>query len=183
MRIAVIFFIFFYSVNSMAKDIVTIFDDNYSVLLQKAEDVSFQDESKEAEEITSALTEKFESMLPVSGLAAPQIGISKQAFIYSWDGTKENAEIVINPKITYSSSETIDNWEGCLSVIKGEKSEIVFMPRAAEIHAEYMDERGNLKRKILKRYTARIFLHESDHLQGKLSTEYNSAKIKEFNNT
>lgn len=94
------------------------------------------------------------------GLAANQIGIDRQIFIYKY-GINEG--VVINPKITKNGKLILEQ-EGCLS-LKGItaptlRNEIVIL------------EGYNLKREKIKikakNYLARIFQHEVDHLNGKL---------------
>ena len=58
---------------------------------------------------------------PGVGLAAPQLGVSKQVFVSEFgDETDEEVEptlrIFINPEITKRSDELIMGVEGCLSV-------------------------------------------------------------------
>ncbi|NCW83209.1 MAG: peptide deformylase, partial [Acidimicrobiia bacterium] len=58
--------------------------------------------------------EMFEVMYqaPGLGLAAPQIGVQKQLFVYDVD---DQPQVLINPKIVESSGEWVYD-EGCLSI-------------------------------------------------------------------
>ena len=49
------------------------------------------------------------------GLAGPQVGVDLQIFVVSIDGTRENAKVYINPKIS-PSGPVEENDEGCLSL-------------------------------------------------------------------
>jgi peptide deformylase len=69
---------------------------------------------------------------------------------------------MINPRIIANSTETVKDWEGCLSIpgIRG----LVSRSRAIEI--EYTSRDGQLNRQELTDFVARIFQHEHDHLDG-----------------
>jgi peptide deformylase len=71
---------------------------------------------------------------------------------------------LINPEITPIGTDTLDDWEGCLSIpdIRGR------VPRAAQITVRAFDRNG--KRLELKAggFTARVIQHETDHLNGVL---------------
>lgn len=69
---------------------------------------------------------------------------------------------MINPRIISSSTETVKDWEGCLSIpgIRG------LVPRNRAIEIEYTSRDGKLHRQELTDFVARIFQHEHDHLDG-----------------
>ena len=54
------------------------------------------------------------------GLAAPQIHLSHRMFIYRNPDIEEedkiNISVFINPSVETISVETVDDWEGCLSI-------------------------------------------------------------------
>ena len=93
------------------------------------------------------------------GLAAPQIGISKRAIVVD-DG--ETHLEMINPEIVEYSKETIDDWEGCLSV----PGETGLVERAYKVKARYYDEKGRHLEIEAEDFLARIIQHEVDHLNG-----------------
>jgi len=98
------------------------------------------------------------------GLAAPQVGISQQIFVAdAGDGPLG----IINPKIIKKTG-SIKVEEGCLS-IPGVQ---VNVSRPKEIWVRYTDENGDKVETHLTELLARIFLHENDHLQGKLIVDY-----------
>jgi len=99
---------------------------------------------------------------PGVGLAANQVGISKRMFVYdSGDGL--GPRTVINPRILETSGEWTYE-EGCLSV-PGLSWEIV---RPNRVHLVGLDLDGNPIDMEVEEYHARIFQHETDHLDGKL---------------
>lgn len=106
------------------------------------------------------------------GIAAPQVGISKQIiWVQRFDKQEENFpfEYYLNPEIVEYSQETKIGGEGCLS-IPDQKVEI---PRSIWIVIEYDTIDGeHVQEKIEEPFTARIFQHEIDHLKGILCTDY-----------
>lgn len=103
------------------------------------------------------------------GIAAPQVAASDRLFIVASrpnprypNAPEMEPTPMINPKILASSTETIDGWEGCLSIpgIRG------LVPRSQAIEVEYIDRNGKLQKQELTDFVARIFQHEYDHLDG-----------------
>ncbi|MCS7029938.1 MAG: peptide deformylase [Gloeomargarita sp. SKYG116] len=98
------------------------------------------------------------------GLAAPQVGISKQVIVVDTepDNPATPPLILVNPVVESQSQELVNGEEGCLS-IPG-----VFLPvkRPAQVTVTYKDEWGKLQRRQFTDLLARVVLHEMDHLQG-----------------
>lgn len=108
------------------------------------------------------------------GLAAPQVGVPLQLAVIATlpdvddegneiEGTRE-LFVIANPEITWSSREMIDGIEGCLS-IPGYLGEV---ERFESIRVRAQDRHGKKVRLRLEDWTARIFQHEIDHLNGTL---------------
>jgi peptide deformylase len=94
------------------------------------------------------------------GLSANQIGLDAKVFVM---GDKaDNATLCINPTVLQYTSDTQDDYEGCLSF----PNIYVKVKRPREILAEFYDE--NLEKQIVKitDYSAKCYLHELDHLLG-----------------
>ena len=116
--------------------------------------------------ILSNKTQKFfdelgQTMLKADGvgLAAPQIDKLIQVIAIN---INQQAQILINPKITKKSwSKTILE-EGCLSVpnIYGK------VKRHKKIRVEYLDCQGQTHKSKFKNFIARVIQHEIDHLNG-----------------
>jgi peptide deformylase len=87
----------------------------------------------------------------------------------------ENKKTVINPKIKSFSEDQIIFEEGCLSIPE------VFaeIERPKTITVEYYNESGEKIEEELTDYTARIFQHENDHLNGILFTDKLSVVAKQ----
>lgn len=100
------------------------------------------------------------------GLAANQIGKSERFFVANIHG---RFGIFINPVILNHGKEEIEENEGCLSIL-GKDGKSIFKPkkRFAVITVRYWDRQKALIQETLKRFDARIFQHEMDHLDGRL---------------
>lgn len=94
-----------------------------------------------------------------AGLAAPQIGVSKRAFVFDCGGQRG---VVINPVWKEIGSETDTDSEGCLS-IPG-----IHMPtkRFAKVLCEGLDAHGQPVSFECDGIVARAVQHETDHLDG-----------------
>lgn len=98
------------------------------------------------------------------GLAAPQVGVLKQIAVVEYDN---QTYTLINPKVIDEGGEQ-EGEEGCLS-FPGIYAQVK-RPEWAKIEAQ--DETGEVKVYDVKDFTARAFLHEMDHLTGKLFIDY-----------
>lgn len=100
------------------------------------------------------------------GIAAPQVGISRRLVaVQRLDKEGEPFEFYVNPRLVYLSPEKKNGWEGCLSVpdARGE------VPRSTSVVVEYRDENDfSLQCDTVNGFTAIIFQHELDHLDGML---------------
>ena len=110
------------------------------------------------------------------GLAAPQIHESLRLFVGLLESPKPEAGkdgtdiaeaeplAIINPEFTPIGSETVEDWEGCLSIpdIRGR------VPRAREIRLRGLNREGGRIDLTLRDFPARVAQHETDHLDGVL---------------
>lgn len=115
---------------------------------------------------------------PGVGLAAPQIGLGLQIAVVEDRPdylTGINPEllaqrerqavpfmVLINPKIVEYSDETVEFFEGCLSVAGFS----ALVKRSRRVAVEYLDEHAQPRRIEASGWFARILQHEIDHLQG-----------------
>ena len=118
------------------------------------------------------------------GLAAPQINKDIRLFVMDSAQIFANREedddeeeypdapgikqAFINPKVIELGG---DDWaynEGCLSIPKIRED----IYRAEEVTLEYLDEGFKKHTKTFTGITARIILHEYDHIEGKLFIDY-----------
>jgi peptide deformylase len=93
-------------------------------------------------------------------LAAPQIGVQKQIFVWDVDG---ETMAVINPTIVESSGEWVYD-EGCLSI----PGLYVEMLRPKDVLMRGLDLDGNEVHIEATELMGRLFQHEIDHLHGVL---------------
>lgn len=144
------------------------------VLRRKARPVSKFDEKLQAliDDMVDTMREA-----PGVGLAAPQVDISERIIVVEYYADEEKAAedeaapkklyAVINPEITRKSAEVELGIEGCLSIpgINGE------VERHTSITVKGQNRHGQPLTLKLKDWTARIFQHEIDHLNGILFTD------------
>lgn len=99
------------------------------------------------------------------GIAAPQVGIlCRMVAVQRFDKAGEPFEFFLNPEIVEMSGERKVGSEGCLSVpdMRGEVS------RAQQIVLSYRDKDFVAHTDTVSGFTAVIFQHEIDHLEGVL---------------
>ena len=108
------------------------------------------------------------------GLAAVQIGVLKRIIVIDLEFMNFVKGVFINPKVTYQSTETQYGEEGCLSV-PGLSAPLV---RPKHVEILYYDISGNKNTIQAKDIMARAFLHEIDHLDGKIYVDQLEKEIK-----
>lgn len=120
------------------------------------------------------IEDMFESMYAAHGvgLAAPQIGISKRIAVVDVTFKEDLAQkvVLINPEIIHKEGRQRSN-EGCLSL--PEFREKVTRPNRVTVRAQ--DIHGKTFERTGEELAARAFLHETDHLNGKLFISHISA--------
>jgi peptide deformylase len=94
------------------------------------------------------------------GLAAPQIGESLRLAVVEVGG---RSYVLGNPVVVRMGFPAVD-WEGCLSV----PERVAEVPRAADVVIAADDIEGRAVRLRGSGILARAFLHEIDHLAGRL---------------
>ena len=97
---------------------------------------------------------------PGIGLAATQIGVQRQIFVYDID---DKREVILNPQIAESSGEWVYD-EGCLSI----PGLYVEMLRPKNVLVRGINLQGNQVEFEADELLARLFQHEVDHLNGVL---------------
>ncbi len=102
------------------------------------------------------------------GIAAPQVGVLRRMIaVQRFDKPGEPFEIYLNPEIVEYSAETAPGREGCLS-IPGFYGDV---KRAQQITLRYRDEQFAERTERISGFTAVIFQHETDHLDGIFYTD------------
>jgi peptide deformylase len=141
--------------------------------------------------IQQLIDDMFETMREYQGigLAAPQVHASVRLFVAGLEAKKDLSRAspsesrdrnideeddddqdrqsvplmaLINPEITPVGRESVEDWEGCLSIpdIRGR------VPRAREIVVRAYDRTGKRTEMRVSGFTARVIQHETDHLDG-----------------
>jgi peptide deformylase len=113
------------------------------------------------------------------GLAAPQVNRAIRLFVIDSTQIFENMDddekddypdgpgvkqVFINARIVSLNGEEWAYNEGCLSIPKIRED----ISRNEEVVLEYQDEEFNVYTKTFNGITARVILHEYDHIEGKL---------------
>ena len=131
------------------------------------------------------LTDMWETMYNSNGvgLAAPQINKEIRLFIMDSEQIFANQEeedkdefpdapgykaVFINPRIKALNGEEWAYNEGCLSIPKIRED----VYREEEVTLEFDDQHFNHHTKTFNGITARVILHEYDHIEGKLFIDH-----------
>jgi peptide deformylase len=102
------------------------------------------------------------------GLAAPQVHEGLRLAVIEVEGDDERAKaevpfmVLVNPVVTPLGDETVNGWEGCLSIpdLRG------VVPRLRRLKLEALDRRGKPYSLEAQDFFARVIQHECDHLDG-----------------
>ena len=124
-------------------------------------------------ELHALVTDLFDTMAAAqgAGIAAPQIGVDLQVVVFGFtrnarypDRPPVPTTVLVNPVIEPIGSETVEGWEGCLSVpgLRG------LVPRAVNLRYQGFDQYGRPIDRSVEGFHARVVQHECDHLQGVL---------------
>jgi peptide deformylase len=125
-------------------------------------------------ELHAFLEDMFESMYAAKGvgLAAPQIGFSRRIAVID-TSAGEDAEqrlVLINPEVLRVEGAQVSE-EGCLS-IPGFREQV---KRGKQVTVRAQNAKGEFFEKTGEDLLARAFLHETDHLKGRLYISHVSA--------
>jgi peptide deformylase len=140
------------------------------VLREEAEEVVAYDQ-----DLRSLVRDMFETMYHEEGigLAAPQIGVPRRVIVLDLRREDHDDEPIalVNPRLTWKSTETAKQTEGCLSIPGLEE----IVERAAKVRIEARDPEGEPIEMEADDLLARALQHEVDHLDGILFIDRVSA--------
>jgi len=121
-------------------------------------------------EIQTLIDDMIETMRAAEGvgLAAPQLGLGWQLFVYEVQpepGQPNSGiplHVVVNPMVEPEAHEVIYDWEGCLSIpdLRG------LVPRHPAVRVRGLDREGKPLDYRAAGFEARVIQHEYDHLNG-----------------
>ena len=123
------------------------------------------------EELKTLTDDMFETMHSVNGigLAATQIGVTKQVAVIDISPEKNEPLVIVNPAIQIlDPSKTEDYDEGCLSV-PGFFEKI---SRPSDIKLTYQDLNGKKQEIKPEGLLTKVVQHELDHLNGRLFVDH-----------
>jgi peptide deformylase len=142
----------------------------HPVLREKASDVEIKD--IKAGKFRPLIDDMIETMHAYEGvgLAGPQVHLPLRVFVFEVQERvakrrgipKVNVGVFFNATYEPVGTETITDWEGCLSVpfLGGE------VPRYKKLLLRGIDHEGEAAEIEIEGFTARIFQHEVDHTDG-----------------
>ena len=130
-------------------------------------------------ELHKFLEDMFESMYAAKGvgLAAPQIGFGRKIAVIDVSNGQnpEDKLVLINPSIVRVEGRQTGE-EGCLS-IPGFREQV---RRGKRVTLRAQDAKGEFREKTGEDLLARAFLHETEHLYGRLYILHLSALKREL---
>ena len=129
------------------------------------------------EDVRRLMNDMLETMYaaPGIGLAAVQIGEPRRIVVVDLakDDEPRNPQFFVNPEIVWSSQETSEHEEGCLSI--PEVFDTIARPSAVKVR--FLDRDGEARELDCEGLLATCLQHEIDHLNGVLFIDHIS-KLK-----
>ncbi len=165
--------------NKTPMRILQITNEKDSVILRtKSQPIDLNTELETTKKLAKRLlTTVNDPKNPGVGIAAPQVGILKQMIaVQRFDKKGNPFEVYVNPMIKQYSVKTQFCLEGCLSI--PDKMDTT-KNRAYAILLEYDKLDGTHEFEMIEAFTAVIFQHEIDHLNGILFTDHLDIEIEE----
>lgn len=139
--------------------ILDLVPKDHSLLTTKLEPFDFTNPPTDPIQLAKDLTETMIAKNGI-GIAANQCGLPYRVF-----AIRSNPVLVcFNPKIVDASTEEIYLDEGCLTY----PNYYVKIKRPKKIKVRFTMPNGTTETRVFEGITARIFLHEYDHLEGVL---------------
>lgn len=145
-------------------DDLRLVDEKDPILRVQTQPFDFANPPVDPEELVRAM---FKTMYASrgAGLAAPQVGLPYRIFVMTTTIGREVA--CFNPQTISTSSDNERDDEGCLSF----PNLWLKVTRPIWVEGTYTNEFGNLVNEKFEMFDARCYLHETDHLDGKLFVE------------
>lgn len=152
----------------------------HPILRKKCEDIN-----KDYPELEKLINDMWETMYHTNGvgIAAPQVNKAIRLFVVDTDqivesfddedkrlypNEKPTKQVFINAQVLDEGGEPWMYNEGCLSIPKVRED----IKRNETVKIKYLDENFEEHVKEFDGITARVILHEYDHIEGKLFIDY-----------
>jgi peptide deformylase len=137
------------------------------ILMQECKEFDFNNPPFDPKEFAQALHNKMIKSDGL-GLSANQVGQPYRVFVMR---TGEKPYAVFNPRVVDVSDKELSMKEGCLSF------PLLYLnvKRPDSVRIRFQDETGETRTEKFSGMTARIVLHEFDHMLGKVYTQKASA--------
>lgn len=143
------------------------------------------DISHDYPELSKLIADMWETMYHTNGvgIAAPQVGKAVRVFVVdteqivegfddedraTYPNEKPVKQVFINAHKVEEKGTPWSYNEGCLSIPKVREDVV----RAEEVHLRWVDENFQPQEGVFNGITARVILHEYDHIEGKLFIDY-----------
>lgn len=146
--------------------VLSVYNKKDTLLLRtKCEDVSPNSNDTILQNLIKRMyTTVNDSLTEGVGLAAPQVGILKNIiWVQRYDKPRYPFEVYLNPKIKQYTKKKLNWVEGCLS-IPGRRDTTT--TRSYAILIDYLQPDKSHQVEMIEGFTAIIFQHEIDHLNG-----------------
>jgi peptide deformylase len=143
----------------------------HPVLRQRAVEVAPRD--LQAGRLRQLVADMMETMDEYGGigLAAPQVHVPLRVVVLDLPASARDPEdaaiprmAMVNPVLTPEGDDTMQNWEGCLSL----PELIGQVRRPRRVRATWLDLDGTPREQVFQDFPAAAVQHEADHLDGVL---------------
>ena len=148
-------------------------DNREDSLFLRGESIDFSDRDLKSRAFRELAGKMVSTVMDPSqdgvGIAGPQVGLARRIIaVQRFDKEGEPFEVYPNVRIESFSGDIVSGQEGCLSV-PGERGSV---PRYSIVVVSYKDPMTlRTVRDTVEGFTAVIFQHETDHLDGILYTD------------
>lgn len=143
--------------------VISLVSENDGVLRSSTERFDFSNPQMDPEQLSLDLIESMNAYGGY-GLSANQIGYPYSVFVMKGDGINY---VCFNPRIVWESDEKVLLEEGCLSF----SDLFIKIKRSKHIRFRFQTPSGQTETRQFTGITARVVLHEVDHLNGIVFTE------------
>ena len=138
-------------------------------MLQKPPEFNFEHDGDKAESLKQAVYKKMID-LGGAGLSANQLGLPYRMFVM---GNAEECKALFNPQVVGVSKNTVAMEEGCISF----PGFALVLQRPEHVVMQFQDETGETHTGTFYGISARIVLHEYDHMEG-INFTYHASNFK-----